>query len=347
MIEGKSLTAIASEQLPLMLIRPDGGVVDATENAALLLGFPGVSELIHECASGEALWFSPSDVVGWLTSNGVLRDAVTRSADGTGRNVMLWRCPGTPDGNAILLVADATGWSAEQVQNRQFARTESIASAAGAIGHKINNLLAGLFGYVTLLRRELKDPPGSAARYLNSLDETGKQFHELTRQLMTIAQKNVSFPMQPTDIGAAAHTAVARCIARKPDLPITLDVPETPTMMQGNAEALRGALEHFVLSTAAVFGECSGVSVSVVTSGSSPEMRKPSIRISMIHQHRDVEPIARERLFDAYFTADGKGRGAELHLVHARGVIVLHKGVVRVFGGTPSTTRVEITLPAL
>ena len=240
---------------------------------------------------------------------------------------------------------------AREIKQLQHARLESIGSTSGAIGHKLNNLLAGLLGYVTLLRRasETGKDPDAIGRYLDALDVTGGRVSELTKHLMTIAHRD--------KVQSASHVgtwAIVAEVAAASEREVTVGegISDDSDGVVGDAEMLRHIVEQLIDGVAEVLPDVSAISASgargavddtvAVDLGMEPGS---CVILAFEHEHGPVETITRERLFDPYYTIESKGRGAEFHLTEAWGEVCLHSGAIAVVPDGDSRTRVLLYLP--
>jgi len=340
--------------------RPDGSLYAATSAAPALFGFRTMDDLLAASSSPSTLWDEPVELAAWLTSttagSAPARRFGARRPDGSAIAVWLHRSAApprdAPDAAIAVLATDATAEARDLARRLQLARCESISAASGAIGHKLNNLLAGLLGYLALLRKAVTDrsPAETVTRYLEALEETGRRVHELTGLLMFVAQRSISFASRPGDVAAVMTGVLGRI---PPTIPVAYETPEPLPEAKIDPQLLGEALEQAITGVAGVLPGAKAVSVSLaeeeVSSGLATSLGVapgPYIVVRIGHKHDPVPPVARERLFDPYFTAQGKGKGAELYLARAWGIMTLHRGTILVTSSGPTDTRLDLFLPA-
>jgi signal transduction histidine kinase len=169
-----------------------------------------------------------------------------------------------------------------------------------------------------------------------------------------IAQKNISYSMQATDAVALVRQAVEHAAKVRAEVPVTLEEPAALPTVEADANALREALQDLILGAAAVLPGTQQIAVTLTAEtvdahGASLLGIQPGdhIRVRIRHSHAATRPIVRERLFDPYYTHDGKGKGAELSLGRAWGIVAVHKGTIAVTPQSPEATVTDIFLPVL
>jgi len=346
--------------LAMLRCRPDGSVAAITPAAAALLGFPSAEAAQEVGGTPARFWQTPDGVVHWLSgplpSGGDLRELEVIGPDESLRRFYFYR-GGLPETDGKeegvwLLVMNPSEILTREARRVLLARLESIGASCGAIGHKLNNLLAGLLGYVTLLRRSVGSESESAQRYLESLDETGRRIQDLTRQLLVIAHKGISYSMQPTDPMLLVRHVVERARQVRPELPVLLEDAGVLPKIEADAAALQEAFEHLIFGTAAVLPATREITLSLRVEAVGPDtaalLNVPQddyVVAEITHSHAPTREIVRERLFDPYFTYDGKGKGAELDLGKAWGIIALHKGTLTVTPKGAEATHIDVFLP--
>lgn len=348
--------------LPVLRCRCDGSVVSVAPAALALLGYSSADRVREAGRTAASFWQVPDTVSRWLCApperREDLHEFAVNGSDGMPRTLLFFRIDAPPtegaSGDVSLLVMDPGSILARQDRRALMARLESIGASCGAVGHKLNNLLAGLIGYLTLLRRAVGGESQSVQRYLDYLDETGGSIRDLTNQLIVIAQKNVSYAMQPVDSLLLTKRAVERACEARPGLRVVLDEPTELTSIEADRAALEEAIAHLVRGVTVVLPATVAVSVSLARQEVDSDMAgllglPPGayvvVRIS--HTHGPVEAVVRERLFDPYFTHDGKGKGAELDLCKAWGIVALHRGTISVRAVGLEATHVEVVLPVM
>jgi len=350
------------EQLRLAVLwcRPDGSLAGLTPAAAELLGYASPEAAQEAGASPSRVWEFTDAAAQWLSRTPPQKDDLRqfrlKRQDETLQSLFLYKPavqPGSADvGMLCLLAMDATEAEERLAWRLQTARCESVASTSGAIGHKLNNLLAGLLGYLSLMRRSAAGGSEPGNRYLDALDETGRRINELTRHLMVAAQKNISYSMQPIDPSVVVAEAVEKVKQAKREVPIALEPPAELPSIEADKAGLEEALEHLIVGVMLVLPGMIRVSVAARVEEIEAERAElfrlvPGryLLVRVLFDHAPVREIVRERLFDPYFTVDGKGKGAELTLSRARGIIVLHKGTVIVTSRGTHRTQLEVLLP--
>jgi signal transduction histidine kinase len=347
-VVGDTLHQLEVLEIAAIWCNADGGIAGATTAAGVIFGHDPNTTI-----DAAEVWQEPQQVAGWLAhpAGNVPSSALFRTLRGKGGSaiVSLQRASGCDGGALACLLVAAAGDS--ELRRLQTARMESIASTSGAIGHKLNNVLAGLLGYVTLLRKAVEgdSKPEMISKYLGALDITGARVTELTQRLMVIAQKDTAPVAQIVDVLEIA----GRVLGNPPDnLTITRSESSGTTTVYGEDESVGKIVEQLAVGVAEVLPGDREVTVTIeemaLGAGVGGALGIDSgryVAISFVHDHDPVTLSTLERLFDPYFTIEGKGSGAEMFLTEAWGYTRLHQGAIQITSETEQRTRISVYLP--
>ena len=340
----------------ILTCRTDGGLVELSSSAKQLLGNPTPEVCIAMSADPANLWENVDEIQEWLSTpvEGSSSTCIThaRLPDGTTRPFRVYRSSDTdPDGTVNLLVFDATNEMVSHARESQNKRCEAMASTSGAIGHKLNNLLAGLVGYLSLLMQIIPDPSSQVSTYLKALETTTKRIQDLTGQLMIIDRKMSTSNARMQDVSDVVAETVSKTRETLPEATVTFETTNEVPQVLVEKEVFAEALYELVVEVAQLLNVSQAE--IVYTSVSLNETRAVFLDVlpgvyTMVRStltHPPTTPVVRERIFEPYFAPSGKGKGAELRLSKAWGSIGLHRGTVALSGSVPTETVVEVLLP--
>jgi PAS domain S-box-containing protein len=339
----------------IALIAPDGTVVGVNEQAcritgrtrAELIGSEFGSYVHPDDRANARLWFEQT-----IGGGNVVQEVRLIAASGprlfSVRGSIL---PGAGErplaGIAILRDVHEKFLLEEQI--RQGQRLESIGVLAGGVAHEFNNLLMGILGGASLLRRKL--PEGTAeARKVEIIEKSAERAAMLTNQLLAFARGGKYQPVladlnalvaEALDLfGASLEKRITLARECAPDLlPIEGDrtqlVQLVINLCQNAQEAIRGAGRIIVETRRAAPGEL-------------PEILRPRGQDYGVLIVRDSGPgvpeEAMDRIFDPFFTTKDYGRGLGLSAVY--GIVQNHHGHIACDRAPEGGARFTVHLPA-
>jgi len=165
----------------------------------------------------------------------------------------------------------------------------------GEVAHECNNNLAGILGYVSLLKEMTSGEP-TVAEYTALVEKSAKRMADTTARVGSFARRR-SARVEPMIVNFVVEEAIALAgplIARKARLERTLAGNLPPVM--GNPDRLEQAVLHLLIAShdAAPEGGALGVATLFVPDGplergSAP---RPAVSVSVSHSGRSGEPAA-------------------------------------------------------
>jgi nitrogen-specific signal transduction histidine kinase len=333
----------------VLVCKENGAISSMSTEAATLL-----QREVGETPDADSAWESPGDVQTWLSglSVGNASTAIFTAIAGNGEPTAVRLFAQAPkDSTTSLLVMNAELEAAHDTRSSLLARCDAIEATSGAVAHKINNLLAGLVGYVSLLLQTSVGSDPQAAGYVKALDITGKRLQELTAQLMLIDGKKTATMLRMSSMVEMLARVEMRARAALVDAKLSWEVDANLPDIHIDVESLEDGLEELLVEAPQLL-ESSTVTITA-TVCDADERLAAYLGIQMGQQilirseldHNPLDPMARYRLFEPYFAPSGTGRGAELRLAAAWGAARLHSGTVNLVPGGPKHTTFDIWLP--
>ena len=309
----------------LLSVSPDA----APDDYRKLIGEPALSQVIDECLS---------------TTVAVVRRTVhmpdrRQGASRFGVTVSpLFDEKGKLHG-AVCLFTDLTTVQQLEEQLRLKESLATVGELTAGIAHEFRNGLATIHGYGKLL-----DPialPDAYRPYVEGIRAETKSLGEIVTNFLNFAR-----PAQLTLSDVDLHTICERVADEvRPDaraLGGDVTVRGTFGKLQGDEVLLRQAFSNLLRNAVEACSQAS-VAPTVVIDSQVDEDRGIST-ITVDDNGPGIEPAARERVFQPFFTSKRGGTGLGLALVQK--IIVFHNGRITAGSASLGGASLRVSLPA-
>lgn len=264
----------------------------------------------------------------------------------------------TPDGlvlHQLILEEDITEWLKEQERGRkleaqlfQAKKMESIGTLAGGIAHDFNNILTGILGYCELARLAARGNPAIVDE-LKEVFTAGMRAKDLVKQILTFSRKS-SVQLIPVDLAEPANEALKlirastptsiQIVSRIENGWVRADATQIQQVvlnlctnaihaMKARAGVLTVIVQRITVDTALA------AEISQLTVG-------PWMRLSVADNGQGMDACTLDRIFDPFFTTKRQGEGTGLGLSIVQGVVIAHKGAMRVRSHPDTGTTFEV-----
>lgn len=214
---------------------------------------------------------------------------------------------------------------------------ESVAGIfASSVAHDINNIIMVLNYYCEQLGNARHDSP-EFKDVKSEIKTVLSELKELAGRLMRVGKGNLPSEVSIIDIAALARNTAQFMRKHEAMLQISLNFSGPDTLeIDGNESAMRQLLINLILNAAqAIDGKGE---INVVIAG----MEK-SVLIEIHDSGPGIEPVMRERIFEAFNTTKSSGFG--LGLTSVKVYADMHKGKVEVGESNLGGACFRITLP--
>jgi len=214
-------------------------------------------------------------------------------------------------------------------------RMESIGTLAGGISHNFNNLLMGIQGNVSLVRREL-EAEHPTQRRLSTVEDLVQDGSRLTRQLLGYARAG-RYEIRVIDLNQlVARTSETFGLARK-EIRLHMDLAvDLPPVLADRGQIEQVLLNMFVNGAEAMpLGGDIFISTELTSQESSQGGRHDAtpgsyIRLCVRDTGVGMSGETVQRIFDPFFTTKGMSGGTGLGLASVYGTINAHGGYIEV-----------------
>jgi signal transduction histidine kinase len=300
----------------------------APDDYRRLIGEPALSQVIDECLS---------------TSVAVLRRTVhmpdrRQGASRFGVTVSpLFDERGELHG-AVCLFTDLTTIQQLEEQLRLKESLATVGELTAGIAHEFRNGLATIHGYGKLL-----DPgalPELYRPYVEGIRAETDSLGEIVTNFLNFARP-AQLTLSDVDLRAVCERAADELRAEARGLGGDVTVRGTFGTLQGDEVLLRQAFSNLLRNAVEACGH-SSIAPTVVIASEVDEDQGVS-NISVEDNGPGIEPTARERVFQPFFTSKRGGTGLGLALVQK--IIVFHNGRITAGSSALGGASLRVTLP--
>jgi signal transduction histidine kinase/ActR/RegA family two-component response regulator len=226
-------------------------------------------------------------------------------------------------------------------------KLEAVGRLSGVIAHDFNNLLTIVMSYADLAKGRL----GNHAELAQSLDAillASARAAELTRRLLTFARRQV---VAPRVLTLEAHLEslagmLARLVGEDVKVELVLARPESNVLIDPSQ------LEQLLLNLAANARDAmprGGVlrleTRRIPAGNGMSAMSAGEIELAVIDTGSGMDAATKARVFEAFFTTKGSGKGTGLGLASAHSIVGQAGGRIGVESEPGRGTEFRIVLP--
>jgi PAS domain S-box-containing protein len=266
---------------------------------------------------------------------------------------------GSRDRLTLRVVRDLTDRVVTERRQRDLERElqrnqalQSLAVMAGGVAHDFNNLLCGVVGNAEIALRNLPgDAPHPVLRSLTEIMTFAGEAAQLSKQMLAYAGRR-SLAIQALEINAelsAALRLLHATVESKAQLVLELGAGLPPVgadrfqlrqvvtnLILNALDAMEGKRGILTLRTETLRLEAPRNDHYGVAPGSY-------VKVTVCDTGAGIDPEARERLFEPFFSTKGPGRG--MGLAAASGIVRAHRGWLGIDETSRQGTSFSVLLP--
>ncbi len=225
-----------------------------------------------------------------------------------------------------------------QIELERSLRLSLVGQMAAGVAHEIKNPLASIKGAVEIISDNATAPKDRdefkqiVVGEIRRIDGTVQEFLEFARPKET--------KLIPLDFTSALQTSLRQMENQIQSAGLTLNADIAPNIrIKGDAEKLHQVVLNIVLN--AIQASSAGSSIDISLSAVPNTAAILAIRD---HGH-GIDPTARERIFEPFYTTKASGTGLGLAIVKA--IVDAHGGSITIDAPTDGGTLVKLTFPLL
>jgi PAS domain S-box-containing protein len=244
----------------------------------------------------------------------------------------------------VGLFTDLTERRLMEAERLRAQKVEALGALAGGVAHDFNNVLQGIFGYISAAKaaRSLEQ----ARELLQSSEQALHMAVRLTNQLLTFSRGGA--PLKAgIELGPAVERA-AKLALSGTGVALELDLAEELAPVLADEGQIEQVIHNIVLNAAQATAPGGRVAVRAQDAALQelPVHLPPGryVSIAVVDQGAGIRPEDMPHLFDPYFTT--KPRGSGLGLATAYSMVRRHGGALEVQSAHGAGSTFTIWLPA-
>ncbi|MBN1523823.1 MAG: PAS domain S-box protein [Spirochaetales bacterium] len=224
-------------------------------------------------------------------------------------------------------------------------RLDSIGILAGGIGHDFNNILTGILGNISLMRKFLGNP-SELSEIIEQSEKAAVRAKDLTRQLLTFSKggdpvktaSSIKDILQETIAFLLSGTSITAEYAFSENLPsVEIDQAQIGQVIQNIVINAKQAMNNTGKLTVTA-EEC--VSDGTLT---SLALNRHYICISIRDSGKGIPKTIQKKVLDPFFTTKKKGTGLGLTICYS--IIQKHHGILKIHSEKNEGTTISFYLP--
>jgi len=268
-----------------------------------------------------------------------------------------------PNGEVKFLVgvfSDLT--EKKQVENAliQSQKLEAIGTLVGGVAHNFNNLLAAISGkaYLGYNKAKKVDPDAPFTRHLEEIQHIAFDAAALVKQLLAFARES-QHDKQDLPLSTLVHDAVETArIGIPADVEIVVDLADETMMVHADPVHLKQAIINLLNNARDALENCKRrqifvrlfsvpTSTDCVHKESCHILCKDVAILEIEDTGSGINSADIDKLFEPFFTTKEVGKGTELGLSTAHGIIMSHNGSINVKSTFSKGSTFNICLPLI
>jgi signal transduction histidine kinase len=292
-----------------------------------MLGLPPLSDLVSQCFADRAAivrrMVALPERVGGATHIGVTVSPLFENGELQG---------------AIGLFTDLTAVKALEEQLRLKESLATVGELTAGIAHEFRNGLATIHGYAKLM--DLETLPDAYRPYVAAIREEAVSLGEIVTNFLNFARP-AQLTLSRVDLRVICERAAEEVRADARTMGGDVTVRGTFGTIDGDEVLLRQAFSNLLRNAVEA---CAGADLApVIVVESQMDRSHQTSHITVDDNGPGVDPSARDKVFQPFFTSKRTGTGLGLALVQK--IIVFHNGRVTVGESSLGGASLRITLP--
>ncbi len=265
----------------------------------------------------------------------------------------------------LAVVRDLSERKKSEEQLMQAQKMETVGTLAGGLAHDFNNVLGGILGPVSILRKKLdaddKVDEDLLRRYLLMMKQAGENAASMVKQLLTLSARQ-ELKLAPVDLNLSIKHVMKICRGTF-DKTIRLEPVycETPSMIHADPAQVEQMLLNLCVNAAHAmtimkekdeqWGGTLTVSFQRIFSDRYFLRHHPDAReidywcLSVGDTGIGMDKNIRNKIFNPFFTTKMRGSGTGLGLAMVYNIVKQHRGFIDVSSEKGKGTTFHVYLP--
>ncbi len=245
----------------------------------------------------------------------------------------------------VHIVRDITEIKKKEIESLNAHKAEAFSILSGGIAHDYNNLLAIIWGNISLLREDITD--ALQQEFIEEAEKACEQARTLTHQFITLS-KGVMFKKSAHPIEDILR-AVTEKVENKNKVTISLNIQDRIPRIEVDPNYLMIAFENIIQNGLDAMTGRGQLEINAgIESLVHEEQKRPEcLKISFKDTGKGILKSDVSLIFDPYFTTKEMGtqKGSGLGLAVSESIIKKHGGNIRIESMIDQGTTVIVSIP--
>ena len=239
-----------------------------------------------------------------------------------------------------------------EAQYHQAQKMEAVGRLAGGVAHDFNNLICPILGYSEMLLDNFS-VDDARRQSVETIHRAGLKARDVVRQLLAFSRKQ-TLEVKVVDLNkviSGFETLVRRMV--RDDIEIRLSLSARVVSVQADVGQIEQVIMNLVVNAQDAMPD--GGRITIETGAAYLEdtctpghhvMQPGSFAVLTVSDTgHGMDGGTREHIFDPFFTTKEKGKGTGLGLATVYGIIMQHRGNIRVVSEPGEGATFKVYLP--
>ncbi|MBB97157.1 MAG: two-component sensor histidine kinase [Rhodobacteraceae bacterium] len=207
------------------------------------------------------------------------------------------------------------------------------------VSHELRTPLTAIMGFIETLRGPARDDAEVRDRFLGIMEGEAARMNRLVGDLLSLSRvedEERIRPRETVDLTGILDSTMrsVRPLAEEAGMELTLDAPEDPVLVTGDADQLQQVFTNLIGNAITYAPSGKSVHLVLTTSDRDPAVRAAAARVQVIDKGPGIDPLHLPRLTERFYRADShRSRelgGTGLGLAIVKHIVNRHRGRLRV-----------------
>lgn len=241
-------------------------------------------------------------------------------------------------------------------QLRQTQKMEAIGTLAGGIAHDFNNILSAVLGYCEIALDDELPPDAPARRSIENVLKAGMRAKDLVKQILAFSRQT-EYEKKPILVSPIVKEVLKLLRASLPsNIEIRSKVFAKDSKILGDPTQIHQVLMNLCTNSGYAMRKSGGIlEIELSTVDFSPaDPQRPKeiepgahVALTVSDNGPGMPPSVLEQVFNPFYTTKPKEEGTGLGLSVVHGIVMDHKGQIRVDSQPDRGTDFKIHFPML
>jgi len=233
---------------------------------------------------------------------------------------------------------------------RQTQKLETLGTLSGGIAHDFNNILTPIIGYTSLAIKELKDED-PLQEDLNIVLKGARRAKDLVNQILTFSRQQ-EMSNSVFDLGSLADETIKFLSNTFPkNIEIQTSILETENRISGDSSQIQQVFINLLTNASQAIGNKNGTITFDLCYRIPNELERLELNelesteyavITIRDSGSGIDQKDIDQIFDPFFTTKAAGEGTGLGLSVVHGIVMAHKGAIRVLSEKNNFTEFKV-----